>query len=161
MNDIVYMERIPVLALRGLTIFPKQLIHFDVGRDKSLKALEMATREDQRVFLVPQKDLTDDDPSVEKLFEVGVVAHIKQLLKVQGDLVRVLVYGEYRATITACLQTEPCIVARTESVSDVPCDKTSPRIEASMRDAMMLFDQYLELTQRPAQELQLQLQSFQ
>jgi len=156
-NEIVYLERVPVLALRGLTIFPKQLIHFDVGRDKSLKALEMAMREDQRVFLVPQKDLTDDDPAVENLDDVGVVGHIKQLLKVQGDLVRVLVYGEYRATITSCIQTEPCIVARTESVLDLPYDITSPKIEAHMRDAMMLFDRYLDMTQRPAQEIQLKL----
>ena len=157
MDEIVSLERIPVLALRGLTIFPKQLIHFDVGREKSLKALEMAMREEQRVLLIPQKDLMDDDPSVEKLCEVGVVAHIKQLLKVQGDLVRVLVSGEYRARITCCLQTEPCIVGRVESVPDEPCDKTSPRIEAFMREAMMLFDQHLELSQRPAQEIQMQL----
>ena len=161
MSEIFISERMPVLALRGLTVFPKQMIHFDVGRDKSLKALEMAMKSDQKVFLVTQKNLEDDDPTPQQLFEIGVVAHIKQLLKVQGDMVRVLVYGEYRGKIDTVLQLEPCMAARVVSVQEQLPESKGPRVEAYMREAVLLFNDYLEITQKPAQEIQLQLMAAQ
>lgn len=159
MSEILISERVPVLALRGLTVFPKQMIHFDVGREKSQKALEMAMEGDQKIFLVTQKSLEVDDPKLEQLAEIGVVAQVKQVLKIQGDVSRVLVYGEYRAKITHMTQTEPCLVARTESVLDAPYEMDDPKVEAALREAMMLFDRYLELIQKPAQDLQLQMLS--
>ena len=157
MNEIIITERMPVLALRGLTVFPRQTLHFDVGREKSIKALESAMKADQRVYLVTQKSILDDDPTENQLFSVGTVAKIKQVLKMQGDLVRILVEGEYRAQITRVLQTDPCLFARVESLQEALCDRTGPKPEAFMREAMMLFDEYLELSQKPAQELQLRM----
>lgn len=157
MDEIIISERMPVLALRGLTIFPKQTLHFDVGREKSIKALEFAMKADQRVYFVAQKDIMEDDPAEKQLFSVGTVAKIKQVLKVQGDLVRILVEGEYRAQITRMLQSEPCLFARIESVQEEPCDTHSPKAEAMMREAILLFDEYLELSKMPAQELQLRM----
>ena len=67
MDEILISEQMPVLALRGLAVFPKQTLHFDVGRVKSIQAVEKATKADQLIFLVPQKDILDDDPGYEKL----------------------------------------------------------------------------------------------
>ena len=105
MSEILISEQMPILALRGLTVFPKQMLHFDVGREKSVKALELAMKGDQRIFLVTQKNILDDEPTEKHLYRIGTVAKIKQVLRTQGDLVRVLVEGEYRACIGQLLQT--------------------------------------------------------
>ena len=157
MSEILISEQMPILALRGLTVFPKQMLHFDVGREKSVKALELAMKGDQRIFLVTQKNILDDEPTEKHLYRIGTVAKIKQVLRTQGDLVRVLVEGEYRARIGQLLQTEPCLSGRVESVPEQNSDAGAPRAEALMREAVMLFDEFLELLQKPAQELQLRL----
>lgn len=157
MSEILISEQMPILALRGLTVFPKQMLHFDVGREKSVKALELAMKGDQRIFLVTQKNILDDEPTEKHLYRIGTVAKIKQVLRTQGDLVRVLVEGEYRACIGQLLQTEPCLSGRVESVPEQNSDAGAPRAEALMREAVMLFDEFLELLQKPAQELQLRL----
>ena len=133
------------------------MLHFDVGREKSVKALELAMKGDQRIFLVTQKNILDDEPTEKHLYRIGTVAKIKQVLRTQGDLVRVLVEGEYRACIGQLLQTEPCLSGRVESVPEQNSDAGAPRAEALMREAVMLFDEFLELLQKPAQELQLRL----
>lgn len=157
MSEILISEQMPILALRGLTVFPKQMLHFDVGREKSVKALELAMKGDQRIFLVTQKNILDDEPTEKHLYRIGTVAKIKQVLRTQGDLVRVLVEGEYRACIGQLLQTEPCLSGRVESVPEQNSDAGAPRAEALMREAVMLFDEFLELLQKPAQELQIRL----
>ena len=157
MSEILISEQMPILALRGLTVFPKQMLHFDVGREKSVKALELAMKGDQRIFLVTPKNILDDEPTEKHLYRIGTVAKIKQVLRTQGDLVRVLVEGEYRACIGQLLQTEPCLSGRVESVPEQNSDAGAPRAEALMREAVMLFDEFLELLQKPAQELQLRL----
>ena len=157
MSEIIISERMPTLALRGLVVFPKQMLHFDIGREKSIRALELAMKGDQRVFLVTQKDIIDDDPSEKQLYQVGVVARIKQILRMQENLTRILVEGEYRAKLTQVLQTEPCLLARVESMPEVPLGQLTPKAEALMREAAVLFDEFLELVQKPARELQLRI----
>ena len=157
MSDMIISERMPVLPLRGLTVFPRQLVHFDVGREKSVKALEVAMKGDQRVFLVTQKDILDDDPRESGLYRIGTVGKIKQVLRTQGDMVRVLVEGEYRALVKEFLQLEPCLTGRVESVPEQSCDPGTPKAEALMREAVMVFDEFLDLIQKPAQELQLRI----
>ena len=157
MSEILISEQMPILALRGLTVFPKQMLHFGVGREQSGKVLELAMKGDQRIFLVTQKNILDDEPTEKHLYRIGTVAKIKQVLRTQGDLVRVLVEGEYRACIGQLLQTEPCLSGRVESVPEQNSDAGAPRAEALMREAVMLFDEFLELLQKPAQELQLRL----
>ena len=144
MSEILISEQMPILALRGLTVFPKQMLHFDVGREKSVKALELAMKGDQRIFLVTQKNILDDEPTEKHLYRIGTVAKIKQVLRTQGDLVRVLVEGEYRACIGQLLQTEPCLSGRVESVPEQNSDAGAPREEALMREAVMLF--YMQST---------------
>lgn len=157
MSEILISEQMPVLALRGLTVFPRQMLHFDVGREKSIRALEHAMKADQRIFLVTQRDILDDEPTERQLFPIGTVAKVKQVLRMQGDLVRILVEGEYRACVTEMTKTEPCLFGRVESVEEQECDHGSPKAEALMREAVVLFDEFLDLLQKPAQELQLRI----
>ena len=159
MNEIILSERMPVLALRGLTVFPKTTIHFDVGREKSVRALDKAMSGDQRIYLVTQKDILQDDPELKDLYPMGTVAHVRQILKVSGDTVRVLVYGEYRARITEIVKKTPYLCARTESVPDLEYTSGTAKIEALKRQAATLFDEFAELTQRPVQDVMLKILS--
>ena len=111
MSEIIVSGQLPVLALRGLVAFPRQTVHFDVARDKSVKALEAAMERDQIIFLVPQKSIIDDDPSLEQLCSIGCVTKVKQILKNGGETQRVLVSGLYRARIEQITQTEPYLQA--------------------------------------------------
>ena len=156
MSEIIVSGQLPVLALRGLVVFPRQTVHFDVARDKSIKALEAAMEKDQLIFLAPQKSIIDDDPTVEQLCAVGCVAKVKQVLKNGGDTQRVLVSGLYRARIEQMSQTEPYLQGRVEMVQEKSYSLT-PKVRALMRDAQMTFGGYLELTQHPAQGLHLKL----
>ena len=97
----------PVLALRGLMVFPHMVLHFDVGRAKSVAALEQAMMANQQVFLVAQKDAEVEEPGVEDLCRVGTVASIKQVMNLPGDTLRVLVEGECRGTVQSVTQEEP------------------------------------------------------
>lgn len=157
MEEIIISESMPVLALRGLTVFPQTTIHFDVGREKSIRALDRAMSADQRIFLVTQKDILQDDPSFEDLYEVGTVAHVRQVLKMPGDSVRILVFGEHRAKITERQRTAPYLCARVESLPDPDYTRGTARVEALMRQAAQLFDEFTELSQRPVQDVMLRI----
>ena len=91
---------LPAIALRGLVVFPNNLVHFEVGREKSIAAVEWAMANNSNVFLVAQKEMELSDPTQEDLFAYGVVAEVKQVLRVSDDLVKVLVEGKYRAKLT-------------------------------------------------------------
>lgn len=157
MNELILSERIPVLALRGLTVFPEATLHFDVGREKSIRALDKAMGADQRIFLVTQKNIEDDDPDQEGLYSVGTVAQVRQVLKMSGDGVRILVSGEYRARLVELKQTTPYLSARVESLPDAEYNKNSPRVKALIRIAAQLFDEFAELSQRPVQDVMLKI----
>ena len=156
MNEIIVSAQMPVLALRGLVIFPKQTVHFDVAREKSVKALEAAMEKEQLIFLVPQKSIIDEDPGAKDLYPMGCVAKIKQILKNGRDTQRVLVSGLYRARISEMNQNEPYMLARVEMVQEKSYT-LSPKVRALMRDAQMTFGGYLELTQHPGQALHLKM----
>ena len=159
MNELILSERMPVLAMRGLVLFPQATMHFDVGREKSVRALEAAMNADQHIFLVTQKAIEQDDPGFGDLYEIGTVAHVLQVLKIPGDTVRVLVQGEYRARATQMLQTAPCMMARVESIPEEETPSITPRTEALLRQAIELFGEYAELSQRPMQDIMLHLLS--
>ncbi len=159
MEEIIISERIPVLALRGLTVFPNTTMHFDVGREKSVKALDKAMAKDQRIFLVTQKDLLQDDPEFSDLYPVGTVAQVRQVLKMPGDSVRILVHGEYRARIVESHQTSPYLSARVESLQDMSYVPGTARIDALLRQAAQMFDEFTELSQRPVHDVMLKVLS--
>ena len=156
MSEIVVMGKMPVLALRGMTVFPEQTVHFDVGRVKSALALDAAMKKDQILFLAPQKRIDEDDPHLTGLYPIGCVAQIKQVLKSQGDNIRVLVTGLYRGKITQMHYTEPYLCGSVERVSEIQVAETL-RTRAMRRDANALYSNYLELAERPAQSVQLRM----
>ena len=105
---------IPALALRGLTIFPNMLLHFDVGRGTSIKALDHAMTEGLPIFLVAQRDLAVEEPGLEDLYEIGTVSNVKQILRLPGDNVRVMVEGSSRGRLLSLGQTTPFLQGEVE-----------------------------------------------
>ena len=159
MNETIRSERMPVLALRGMTAFPNTVMHFDVGREKSIRALEKAMSKDQRILLVTQLDIEVDDPDFQDLYPIGTVVQVRQLLKATGDSLRILVHGEYRAVIKEPVQSSPYLVAHVERVADMEYHIHEDKLEAICRVSAELFDEFLELSQRPLQEIMLKLLS--
>ena len=158
MSEKLISGKLPILALRGLAVFPDQTVHFDVGRKKSVLALDTAMKADQTILLIPQRDLMKDDPNLEDLYTFGTVAKVKQVLKTQGENLRVLVTGICRARISDLTQFEPHLAGM---VSAVPETETidSPKDKALRREANMLYGQYVEMSEYPAQSIQLRLMS--
>ncbi len=152
MNELLVSERLPVLPLRGLTVFPHMLMHFDVGRDKSVAAVEKAMSLNQRLFLVTQRDILVDDPTMHDLYEMGTIVRLKQILKMPGDAMRVLVEGVERATLVELESEEPCLFARVETVTEPEISSMGNRIEALRRQSFQLYDELLTLTQKTPQE---------
>ncbi|MDI3481458.1 MAG: ATP-dependent Lon protease [Tepidanaerobacteraceae bacterium] len=107
---------LPLLPLRGLLVFPNTVLHFDVGRDKSIGALEEAMVMDQKILLVAQKDARTNFPDKDDIYKTGTVAKIKQLLKMPQDTIRVLIEGLNRAVIKEYIQTEPFFKVKVEEV---------------------------------------------
>ena len=158
MTEIMYAGKMPILALRGLAVFPDQTVHFDVGRAKSIKALEAAMKQDQTLLLIPQKDMMVDDPKLIDLYPVGTVAKVKQVLKTQGENLRVLVTGVYRGKITEMSQTEPFMSGIIESIP-APESGDSLRAHALRREAVNLYGLYLQISEHPAQSVHLRMMS--
>ena len=156
MSEMINSARMPVLALRGLVVFPDQTTHFDIGRVKSALALEKAMKKDQILFLAPQKRMEDDDPELDGLYPIGCVVHVNQILKSQGENIRVLVTGLYRARITQLEQNEPYLAGVVEQVAE-SAETESLRNRAMRRDANALYRDYLELSERPSQSFQLKM----
>lgn len=148
MNEIIMSQRMPVLALRGLNVFPKMTTHFDVGRKKSIRAVEEAMRGNQEIFLVTQKEIQVDDPKQQDLYAIGTVSVVKQVLRLPGDTIRILVEGQYRATMVECVQTEPYLYGRVETVNDLSVGKSQNKLEALVRQAQFFYDHFLELSGR-------------
>ncbi|NCB62483.1 MAG: endopeptidase La [Clostridia bacterium] len=137
----------PVLALRGLTIFPNMLLHFDVGREASIKALDSAMAEGQPIFLVAQKDLSVEEPAESDLYTVGTISNVKQILRLPGDNVRVMVEGEHRGKLLDLVQHTPYLQGHIERLH-VESARSSARTEALVRTTYELFETYTELSPR-------------
>ena len=146
----------PILALRGLAVFPEQTIHFDVGRPKSIRALEVAMKQDQTLFLIPQKDMQVDDPRLIDLYSIGTVVKVKQILKTQGENLRVLVTGICRGKITELSQSDPYMLGIIEAVS-TPDSADSVRAHALRREANSLYGLYLQISEHPAHAVYLRM----
>ena len=155
-SETIFAGKMPILALRGLAVFPDQTVHFDVGRMKSVFALEAAMKDNQTLLLVPQKDLLVDDPKLSDLYSIGTIVQVKQVLKPQEENLRVLVTGLSRGRITELLQDTPYLSGMVESVT-CPESQDSPRSVALRREANNLYAAYTELTEHPAQLIQLKM----
>ncbi len=145
------LSRMPVLPLRGMMVFPYMVLHFDVGRAKSVAALEKAMLEDQQIFLVAQLDAEIDDPQISDLCRVGTIAHIKQVLNLPGDSIRVLVEGLRRATLEAVVEEEPFLVADVRPIREEAL-RDSAELKALVRTTHEYFEEYCKASMRVSQE---------
>lgn len=150
MKDRILM---PCIPLRGLSIFPRTILHFDIGREKSIKALESAMNGDKLLFVTSQKDENILIPTPDDYYQVGTVVKVKQMLKIQGDAVRVLVDGQYRATLEEIVTEEPFIQAAVEEAEIIPADNTELEVQAMMRSVLCAFDEYIELNPAVKEEV--------
>ena len=147
---------IPVLALRGLTVFPHMNLTIDVERRISIAALERAMEADQDIFLVTQREAGVDVPGENDLYEIGTVSHIRQILRLSARAVRVMVEGRQRARLRRLWQTEPYLQANVEAIDEPstadPARRT-PRTEALLRQTYNLFGEYAELVNSLPEEI--------
>ena len=148
---------LPMIAMRGLVLYPNMVLHFDIGREKSIAALnESAASEERLIFLTAQKDIEVDEPKISDLYQVGVVAQIKQIIKIPKGGLRVMVEGCYRAKITVPMQDTPYFMAKTKSI---PL-KRKPANSADMEIALIravknLFEDYSDLSPKMPKEIML------
>ena len=144
-------QRIPLMPLRGLMIFPHMVLHFDVGRPRSIAALEDAMLEKQRIFLVAQKDGDVENPTTEDMCRVGTIALIKQVLNLPGDTLRVLVEGQQRAVLKTVVQEDPFWMADVQPVSDLE-NEDENTLQALLRTTHSFFEEYARTSMRVSPE---------
>lgn len=142
---------IPVLPLRGVVVFPEMVMHFDVGREKSIKALEEAMKQNEMILVVAQKDADIDDPKAEDLYDIGTVAYVKQMAKVNEGQYKVLVKGTMRAKMMS-LYEEDYLHASVEMIED-PIPEVDSEEEAAVRTVAELFEKYAKLNPRITDEI--------
>ncbi len=136
-------KSLPVVALRGMTILPEMVVHFDVSREKSIAAVQEAMVEDQKIFLVTQKNADTEDPGQEELYQVGTVGTIKQIIKLPKHILRVLVSGESRGNLKKIESEEPYLRAEVEILDEslffVPDDLNTKAMERSLKDIFIEY----------------------
>ena len=137
--------KIAAIALRGMTILPGMVAHFDISRDKSIKAVEAAMNNNQRIFLVTQRDAEVDTPKMADLFEVGIVAQIKQVIKLQNNIVRVLAEGDTRAKLTGFGECEEFLLAEIEEIEEVQENLPPTALSAMTKSICDNFSRYAKL----------------
>lgn len=155
------MTRIPAIALRGMTIIPEMVAHFDISREKSIKAVEAAMNDNQRIFLVTQKDAEIDNPKIDALYEIGVVAEIKQVMKLQNNIVRVIAEGKVRAKLTAFDECDEFLLAQVEEIEEVE-EHLPPAVMSAMKKSICdNFARYAKLHGKIAPDTIKHVQSIQ
>ncbi|WP_203361585.1 endopeptidase La [Bacillus sp. REN10] len=144
------VHTVPLLPLRGLLVYPTMVLHLDVGRERSVQALEQAMMDDHLIFLATQKDTNIDDPIQEDLFETGTLTKVKQMLKLPNGTIRVLVEGIERATIETLEDKEDYFLATVRTQAD---DKqVNAELQALMRTLLQYFEQYIKLSKKISAE---------
>ena len=150
--------KMPAVALRGMVILPGMVAHFDVSRAKSIKAVEEAMMDEQKIFLVAQKDVEQENPDIEDLFKIGIIAEVKQVIKLQNNIVRILVEGKERAELSAFLENPDYLLAEIirfdEEVDDGLPEEAK---EAMLRSIQETFGKYVVFNPKMGKELQRQL----
>lgn len=150
--------KMPAVALRGMVILPGMVAHFDVSRTKSIKAVEEAMMDEQKIFLVTQKDVEQEDPAIEDLYKIGIIAEVKQVIKLQNNIVRILVEGKERAELSAFLENPDYLLAEIirfdEEVDDGLPEEAK---EAMLRSIQEMFGKYAVVNPKMGKELQRQL----
>ena len=147
-------KTLPLIPLRGISMFPHMVVHFDIGRDKSIKALEKAMMDDSEILLCTQKDPKVNEPSIDDFYHTGTIAKVKQMLKLPGGSIRVLVEGVNRGKVTDIIQEEPYFITEVEELKyeeeDIEKDSTT---EAAMRLVVNDFEEYISYNDRISSEI--------
>ena len=147
MNDSSTYRQIPMLPLRGVLVFPYTVIHLDVGRKRSINAIEEAMLDTKEIFLATQKDAQTDDPDISDIYTVGTVAEIRQILKMPGGTMRVLVEGLYRAEVKEYLPSDSYLHVSIIEYNDEEQEKTA-QVEAIMRTLVSQFEQFVRMSKK-------------
>ena len=150
----------PAVALRGLTILPGMIAHFDISRERSLRAVEEAMEQDQKIYLVTQRNVNSEDPTQEDLYQMGIVADIKQVVRLQNDVVRILVDGISRAALLGFTGNEKYLEAEI-----CYCDSNADSLPEDLREAMLLgvreaFHRYAAVVGKISKELIRQIDQY-
>ncbi|MDO4648342.1 MAG: endopeptidase La [Eubacteriales bacterium] len=152
---------IPVIALRGTTILPGMIVHFDVSRSRSVKAVEAAMLNDQKVLLVTQRNIDVENPDLMDLHQIGTIAYIKQVVKLPKDLIRVLVEGISRAELVGLVQKDPYLVGSSEEIEEEGASDYAPAaVEAMKRTLKELFRRYAQESNKMSREIVSQIQEI-
>lgn len=138
----------PMLILRGMVVFPGMLLHFDVGRKKSIAAINKAMDSNQTIFLATQKDISVEDPKFSEVYKIGCVAVIKQIIKTPNDTIRVMVEGICRATVDCVLDSVPCFHVAVNECIEKYSKASELKKEALLRNAREAFEEYVSLSPR-------------
>lgn len=142
-NTVERIAELPIIPLRGLVVFPNMVLHFDVGRKKSVEALRNSMQVNQKVFLVCQKDASVDDPNIDEMFEIGVVCHIKQMLRIpNSENLRVVVEGIERAALMSITQTKPFLSGAVEIIEEPEYIADAAEEKAYQRAVKKEFENY-------------------
>lgn len=147
-KKIMKRQMLPLLPLRGITVFPHMTVHFDVGRAKSVKAISDAMHNHQLIFLVTQVDASVEEPDENGMYKVGTIAVIRQILRLPGDAIRVLVEGISRAEIAEIVQTEPFFEAEVCEKVFIYEKNNKSEAKALIRETMTVFEEYINLNQK-------------
>ncbi|UOF90188.1 endopeptidase La [Fodinisporobacter ferrooxydans] len=142
---------LPLLPLRGLLVYPSMVLHLDVGREKSVKALERAMVDEGMILLSSQIETNIDEPGTDDIYPIGTIAKIKQMLKLPNGTIRVLVEGLQRAKIVHFLETAECYIVETDLLQET--NVQDPEVEALMRTVLQQFEQYIKLSKKITQEI--------
>lgn len=159
LNELHVSMNLPMLALRGLSVFPNMLLNFDVERPMSVAALNAASDGERRIFLLAQKDITKESPTEIDLYMVGTICYIKQLLRIPGGGIKVLVEGVQRASLKTILSDRKFFFAEVDPIIEKVPNKITPRVEALIRKSISLFDTYASLTGNVTKETVLAIYS--
>ncbi len=147
------IRELPTIPLRGVSVFPGSVTHFDVGREKSIKALEIAMVSEQTIFLTTQKDPDVDQPGPDDYYNIGTVAEVKQMLRMPGEIMRVLVEGRSRAKILEILQESPYLNCEVEYCTDEYATEDMAELEALSRSLLDAFAEYITMEGAFGQEI--------
>lgn len=147
------IRELPTIPLRGVSVFPGSVTHFDVGREKSIKALEIAMVSEQTIFLTTQKDPDVDQPGPDDYYNIGTVAEVKQMLRMPGEIMRVLVEGRSRAKILEILQESPYLNCEVEYCPDEYATEDMAELEALSRSLLDAFAEYITMEGAFGQEI--------
>ena len=151
--DTMILE-MPAVALRGMVILPGMIAHFDISREKSIKAVEQCMMETQKIFLVAQRDVEQENPQLEDLYQIGIIAEVKQVIKLQNNIIRVLVEGDERAELSSFVETERFLVAEIARFDETVDEGLLEDARTAMvRSIQETYAKYQTLNPRAGKEL--------